>query len=426
MQNSGMFCWWLHQAIYGETAGFLLNSFRRIGGSRVICAAGKGGAVSGGRKIMNRCFLVLVVVLSPLLTGCYTFTYDSLYKNQDKSVSKGDQRLAEIIVAREDEVLSAAYAAIAAAFPLENIQRLAPPSKGYAWCDSPDATYTCFKFTVSRWSGDATDDLRATGWSYMIEGDTRYAEDAVVPLTSNLRKILSNRGIRTVVVSNVSQADSADAVASKGSGTGFFVSSDGYIITNHHVIADAVHIEVRAAGGKTYVAHVISGDPSNDVALIKVDAQAVPLPIAQTGALQKGAPVFTLGYPLPDIEGKELKATFGKVNALSGIHGDIRFLQIDVPIQPGNSGGPLIADDGSVIGITTQSLDTKAMLQSQGIVPQNVNYAVKSEYILPLMQFAHVEPGAAMRTAGATKDPTQFERSIVFIAVEKNRATRER
>jgi len=92
-----------------------------------------------------------------------------------------------------------------------------------------------------------------------------------------------------------------------------------------------------------------------------------------------------LGYPLITIQGQEQKATFGKVNALSGIQDDIRFLQIDVPIQPSNSGGPLIDRKVRVIGVTNATLDVLNTLKESGSLPQNVNYAVKSDYIILLI-----------------------------------------
>ena len=99
---------------------------------------------------------------------------------------------------------------------------------------------------------------------------------------------------------------------------------------------------------------------------------------------------MTLGYPLVHIQGQEQKATFGHVNSLSGSDDDIRFMQIDVPVQPGNSGGPLIAKNGTVVGVVTATLDQINALKVSGALPQNVNYAVKSDYVRPLL--GSIEP----------------------------------
>ena len=170
-------------------------------------------------------------------------------------------------------------------------------------------------------------------------------------------------------------------------GTGFFVSTDGYLITNYHVIEDSKRVLVVTLDNKEIEAQVIKVDPANDVALLKVKATTKPLPFADQTNLSKGEEVFTLGYPLIMIQGQEQKATFGRINSLSGIADDIRFIQIDVPIQHGNSGSPLINMNGQVIGVITATLDQLTTLRASGSLPQSVNYALKFDYIIPLLRY---------------------------------------
>ncbi len=378
---------------------------------------------------MNRYSLLLAVIFSALLTGCTT-TLTKTYDSQSKQVhdssdnpeesSKDPGRVTELVAASEADMMGAAYDAIRDRFPTEEVHRLAAPEKGYAWSHKEKGVD--FTFTLSPCSGESGK-KQVTGWLYKIQSRSKYfhSEKIVSNLASSMGGALWQRKIHLFLATGVTCGAGAEAgkPAAYGSGTGFFVTSDGYIITNNHVIADASHIDVQVASGKSYVAEIVTRDPNNDVALLKIDAKAtVPLPIGQASAIKKGADVFTLGYPLPDLEGNELKATFGKVNAFSGMYGDIRFLQIDVPIQPGNSGGPLITDEGAVIGITTSTMASREVIRAIQRVPQAVNYAVKSEYILPLLQYAHVQPGGGKLTSGAIKNPSQFERSIVHILVE--------
>jgi len=169
-------------------------------------------------------------------------------------------------------------------------------------------------------------------------------------------------------------------------GTGFFISSTGDLLTNRHVIEGAKSVEVVTENGTTYPARVVSEDSANDIAHLKINGGTFPyFPLSSSRDVKLGDEVMTLGYPLITIQGQSQKATFGRINSKSGMKDDTRFYQIDVPIQPGNSGGPLISDSGSVVGITTATLSTVATLKASGSLPQNVNYAVKIDYALPML-----------------------------------------
>ncbi len=188
-----------------------------------------------------------------------------------------------------------------------------------------------------------------------------------------------------------------------GSGTGFLISKDGLVATNFHVVDGATSIEIYQAG-KTYSATVIAKDAANDLAILKTEMQGQPLVLGSARTIERGADVMTLGFPLPDLQGRNQKATFGRVNALTGINDDGRFLQIDIPIQPGNSGGPLISKRGEVIGVVSSSLSQVRAFMVSGNLAQNVNYAIKADYI------------AAMLPSG-TKTETELPRTDDFAAI---------
>ena len=186
-------------------------------------------------------------------------------------------------------------------------------------------------------------------------------------------------------------------------GTGFFISNDGHMITNYHVIKNANSINV-AIGEKEIEAKIITQDKINDIAIIKVEIpNTESIPIIRSSDSSVGEEVFTLGYPLVDVQGKELKATFGRINAMSGLQDDIRVMQVDVPIQPGNSGGPLINSKGEVVGIVTATMDSIVTLYKKGVLPQNVNFAVKSDYIFPIINDITTE-----RKMGNKKDFSEW------------------
>lgn len=174
---------------------------------------------------------------------------------------------------------------------------------------------------------------------------------------------------------------------SKSSGSGFFITTGGIIATNAHVVEDAANIEVIVSneiGTFTYKAKILLVDSKNDVALLKIEDEkfkglnSIPYGIIENSDV--GSKVFTIGYPLNDVMGSNYKVTDGIISSKSGIADDVRYYQISVPLQPGNSGGPLFNKEGNVIGITSAKLNGKAV----GTQIENVNYAIKSSYLLNL------------------------------------------
>lgn len=242
--------------------------------------------------------------------------------------------------------------------------------------------------------------------------------------------VSTNRAAAIRLYENESQAASrrpalpayrpADTRAEIGysTGTAFYVSSQGHLITNHHVIDGATTIIVQGDDGQLLTAEIIEADPANDVALIKVSTDASPLKLAEPNGVERGDEVFTLGYPLIEFQGQEQKATFGRVNSLKGIADDVRFLQVDVPIQPGNSGGPLLDKRGIVVGIVTETLDQIVVLREAGSLPQNVNYAVKSDYVVPLLRMHGINNTVSEPTVPVSGLPGLIqgaERSVVLV-----------
>lgn len=172
------------------------------------------------------------------------------------------------------------------------------------------------------------------------------------------------------------------AHADLSTGSGFFITAEGHFVTNAHVIEGSDEIILLTNDGKELPAYVVRVDKANDIAIIKVEGKFIPLSIGNSRSVKRGQGVVTIGYPHVDVQGLEPKVTDGIVNSLSGLRDDPRVLQISVPVQSGNSGGPLVNEDGIVIGIVAAKLSATAMLKQTGDLPQNVNYALKSNYLL--------------------------------------------
>jgi S1-C subfamily serine protease len=156
-------------------------------------------------------------------------------------------------------------------------------------------------------------------------------------------------------------------------GTGFFVSNNGHIITNNHVVAGCETLVTR--DGKSL--RVINRNASSDLALLKADFVPRSVAMFRSGPSPKlGDTVVAFGFPLPDILSSEGNISTGVLSATSGLQNDIRFVQISAPVQPGNSGGPLFDSSGHVIGVVVAKLDALQVARVTGDVPQNVNFAV--------------------------------------------------
>ena len=169
-----------------------------------------------------------------------------------------------------------------------------------------------------------------------------------------------------------------------GTGTAFIVHPDGLLLTAHHVIERATSITVSCNGQPAVPATVAANSPTIDLALLEAagdlgTASFLRLSPARVPSL--GDRVFTIGYPTPSLLGPDPKYTNGTVSALSGPRGDASFLQISVPIQPGNSGGPLVnAETGDVVGVVVATADAPVFIEATDSIPQNINWAVKSVF----------------------------------------------
>ena len=170
----------------------------------------------------------------------------------------------------------------------------------------------------------------------------------------------------------------------KFSGTGFAISSNGYIVTNHHVIDKAKSIEVKGVNGnfsRKLNAELVVSDEKNDLAIIKINDPlftslgSIPYTVRQ-GVADVGENVFVLGYPLTSSMGEEVKLTNGIVSSKTGFQGDISTYQISAPVQPGNSGGPLFDKNGNLIGV----------VNAKHTMAENAGYAIKFNYVKNLIE----------------------------------------
>jgi len=192
-------------------------------------------------------------------------------------------------------------------------------------------------------------------------------------------------------------------------GTGFAVCQSGYIVTACHVIEDADSIQVKFPGERWAPARVVKKSFSNDIAILKVDSVLLNV-LALTDKIKLGQKIFTIGYPVPGLLGTEPKYADGSISSVAGIADEASLMQVSVPLQPGNSGGPLLNIKGQVVGMATSAAKIETFYENTGTLPQNINWAIKSPFIKVLL------PQDCINVDGpGEKDPVELARNSVCL-----------
>ncbi|AUC99467.1 trypsin-like peptidase domain-containing protein [Bradyrhizobium sp. SK17] len=170
----------------------------------------------------------------------------------------------------------------------------------------------------------------------------------------------------------------AQKQAKSGTGTGFVVSSSGHVVTNHHVINGCSEITGNLSGEAPVKLRLVSGDETNDLALLQAPSPFKDVAKIRQNAIPVGNGVVAIGYPYHGLLTSDFTVTTGIVSSLSGILNDTRFLQISAAVQPGNSGGPLFDLGGGVVGVVAAKLDAVTVARATGSIPENINFAIKT------------------------------------------------
>ena len=186
-----------------------------------------------------------------------------------------------------------------------------------------------------------------------------------------------------------------------GTGSGFFVSKMGHVITNAHVVQNCKKITIGDNANKQVPAELINTDRSNDLALLKLSTlemasaesqsliqklSIVVVPIASKGLLRDtdvrlGEKVLVAGYPFGEFFSNTIKVTSGIVSATRGAGDDSGQFQLDAAVQPGNSGGPIYDSGGNIVGVVISQLDKLKVAKAIGSIPENVNFGIKASTV---------------------------------------------
>jgi len=211
-------------------------------------------------------------------------------------------------------------------------------------------------------------------------------------------------------------APSAGGKREPGSGSGFFVSDTGLVVTNHHVITGCRSIEVPGHGRAT----VITSDADKDLAAIRVRpaAPVVPAQLADSRPAL-GQPVIVAGFPLPESLGANLLISSGIVSGETGIGGAPHQFSVSASIHPGNSGGPVLDNAGHVVGVAFAKLNELAILaETGGATGSGIGFVVDTETLLDFLvpfdkQVAHSKPAGDQGQQSAVARAKKFTVQVI-------------
>ena len=189
-------------------------------------------------------------------------------------------------------------------------------------------------------------------------------------------------------------------------GTGYVISANGHIVTNHHVIDGCIcDIHGNLSGEPVSTLRVVSSDQSNDLALLQGPVTAFKnFARIRDRAIRSGDSVVAIGYPYHGLLTSDFTVTTGIVSSLSGIANDTRFLQISAAVQPGNSGGPLLDTSGTVVGMVAAKINALRFVRATGNIPENINFAIKTGAIRDFLDnsaiaYETAAPSGELKTA---------------------------
>ncbi len=209
-----------------------------------------------------------------------------------------------------------------------------------------------------------------------------------------------------------SAAASRAATAPRGvrSGTAFFISTDGYLVTADHAVARAQRVEVRLDDGDRLEAEIVARDPDHDLALLRVEAIGAPLELRSEHQLAPGEQVFAIGYPARTTGVSAERVRAGRVTGLQARTRERRFVEMDAPIEPGFSGGPLLDSTGDVVGVVTSMGEPRGAPIAERGAPVGGHFALVSDLVHRFLEEHVGAPPRLRAQPGSPRAPADLAR----------------
>ena len=200
-----------------------------------------------------------------------------------------------------------------------------------------------------------------------------------------------------------------------GSGTGFFITNAGHIVSNNHVI-DQCNVVNAYYKGDAKPLKILAIDRKNDLAILKAELRPDDtFPIAREDAILLEE-IYVAGYPFGKSISGSVKVTKGVVSSLSGLGNNYSNLQIDASLQPGNSGGPIVNKKGNVVGVAVAKLDYKKVIEAFNTIPENTNFGVKSSTLNQFLNANKVSSSSPKGSEMSIRDiGEKIEKATVYL-----------
>ena len=238
-----------------------------------------------------------------------------------------------------------------------------------------------------------------------------YEEILFIPPKEDPRKIVPKVADRLREMGFVVHMAEPGKLIKTLQGSGFVVSREGHILTCAHVLGDEKTATVWL-NGQRYEADLIGSDKKKDLGLLKIRPglkfTGDPLPLVADPDYRMGQDVYTIGFPLTSILGNRPRLSKGLISSTVGVMDNPSQLQVSAQVQPGNSGGPLLDENGVAIGVIQMTLNPRAVaLRTGGIVPQNVNFAIKGPVASEFLKKQGIKPLSTSSSAAPGLDQAQ-------------------
>jgi S1-C subfamily serine protease len=205
-----------------------------------------------------------------------------------------------------------------------------------------------------------------------------------------ISELEAGRDHSTPPAMNESQPKPSPQTEATSSGTGFFVSFPGYVLTNRHVVDGCRTATVSRPGDPITDARIVGTDSTNDLALLTTNMGTKMVPPFRIGA-RVGENIFVYGFPLAGLLSSSGNFTVGNITSVAGLGDDSRIMQISAPVQPGSSGGPLLDRFGNVVGVVVSKLNALRLAQVTQDMAQNINFALKASIAANFLEVNNIQ-----------------------------------